>query len=79
MSAVKRYPLAIARSAWERRMAHCANSRTAVIPSHELLGVVADIASGVGDFATGDEVYGLIRFDRDGAAADFVAVPAAAQ
>lgn len=25
----------------------------------------------------GDEVYGLIDFDRDGAAADFVAVPAA--
>ena len=52
-------------------------SRTPVIPSHEVSGVVADIASGVGDFATGDEVYGLIRFDRDGAAADFVAVPAA--
>ena len=52
-------------------------SRTPVIPSHEVSGVVADIASGVGDFAPGDEVYGLIRFDRDGAAADFVAVPAA--
>src|SRR2546426_3792524 len=33
MSAVKRYPLAIASSAWERRMANWANSRTAVIPS----------------------------------------------
>jgi len=52
-------------------------SRTPVIPSHEVSGVVSDIASGVGDFAPGDEVYGLIRFDRDGAAADFVAVPAA--
>lgn len=52
-------------------------SRTPMIPSHEVSGVVSDIASGVGDFAPGDEVYGLIRFDRDGAAADFVAVPAA--
>jgi NADPH:quinone reductase-like Zn-dependent oxidoreductase len=52
-------------------------SRTPVIPSHEVSGVVADVASGVGDFAPGDEVYGLIRFDRDGAAADFVTVPAA--
>ena len=52
-------------------------SRTPVIPSHEVSGVVSDIASGVEDFAPGDEVYGLIRFDRDGAAADFVAVPAA--
>jgi NADPH:quinone reductase-like Zn-dependent oxidoreductase len=52
-------------------------SRTPVIPSHEVSGVVSDIASGVRDFAPGDEVYGLIRFDRDGAAADFVTVPAA--
>src|SRR6266403_4931588 len=33
MSAVKRYPVAIASSAWERRMANWANSRTAVIQS----------------------------------------------
>jgi NADPH:quinone reductase-like Zn-dependent oxidoreductase len=52
-------------------------SRTPVIPSHEVSGVVSDIASGVGDFAPGDEVYGPIKFDRDGAAVDFVAVPAA--
>jgi NADPH:quinone reductase-like Zn-dependent oxidoreductase len=52
-------------------------NRTPVIPSHEVSGVVSDIDSGVEDFAPGDEVYGLIRFDRDGAAADFVAVPAA--
>jgi NADPH:quinone reductase-like Zn-dependent oxidoreductase len=32
--------------------------------------------TGVKDFAPGDEVYGLIRFDRDGAAAEFVAIPA---
>ena len=37
----------------------------------------SEIGSGVTDFQPGDEVYGLIEFDRDGAAADFVAVPAA--
>src|SRR6476620_6190153 len=48
-----------------------------VIPSHEVSGVVAATGTGVTDFAVGDEVYGLIRFDRDGAAADYVTVPAA--
>jgi NADPH:quinone reductase-like Zn-dependent oxidoreductase len=50
-------------------------ARTPVTPSHEVSGVVAEIASGVRDFTPGDEVYGLIDFDRDGGAADFVAVP----
>jgi NADPH:quinone reductase-like Zn-dependent oxidoreductase len=51
--------------------------RTPVIPSHEMSGTVAGIADGVSDVAVGDEVYGLIEFDRDGAAAEYVAVPAA--
>jgi NADPH:quinone reductase-like Zn-dependent oxidoreductase len=51
-------------------------SRTPVIPSHEVSGVVAGTGSGVTDFAIGDPVCGLIGFERDGAAADFVAVPA---
>jgi NADPH:quinone reductase-like Zn-dependent oxidoreductase len=50
-------------------------ARTPVIPSHEVSGVVAETASGVTDLKPGDEVYGLIAFDFDGAAADFVAVP----
>ena len=52
-------------------------SRTPTIPSHEVSGVIADIGSGVTDFRPGDEVYGLVRFDRDGAAAQYVTVPAA--
>ena len=52
-------------------------TRTPAIPSHEVSGVVSEIGSGVTDLKTGDEVYGLIRFDRDGAAAEFVTVPAA--
>ena len=50
--------------------------RTPVIPSHELSGTVAGIADGATGVAVGDEVYGLIEFDRDGAAAEYVTVPA---
>ena len=49
--------------------------RTPVIPSHEVSGTVAALGVGVTDFAVGDEVFGLIDFDRDGAAAQFVTVP----
>lgn len=62
---------------WDETWTRDGVSRTPVIPSHEVSGVVSDIGTGVGDFAAGDEVYGLVGFDRDGAAADFVAVPAA--
>ncbi|WP_041262037.1 NADP-dependent oxidoreductase [Pseudofrankia inefficax] len=51
--------------------------RTPMIPSHEVSGVVAAVGAGVDGMAVGDEVFGLIDFDRDGAAADYVAVPAA--
>ena len=47
------------------------------IPGHEVSGVVKEMAPGVSDFRPGDEVYGLADFDRDGAAAEFVAVCAA--
>jgi NADPH:quinone reductase-like Zn-dependent oxidoreductase len=50
---------------------------TPVIPSHEVSGVVAETAPDVIDFKPGDDVYGLLGFDRDGGAAEFVAVPAA--
>lgn len=52
-------------------------TRTPAIPSHEVSGVIAEISPEVTDFQVGDEVYGLIDFDRYGAAAEFVAVPAA--
>ena len=51
--------------------------RTPVIPSHEMSGTVADLGPGATGVAAGDEVYGLIGFDRDGAAADYVTMPAA--
>src|ERR1700735_3419148 len=51
--------------------------RTPVIPSHEMSGTVAALGPGTSGVGPGDEVYGLIAFDRDGAAAEYVAMPAA--
>jgi len=51
--------------------------RTPVIPAHEVSGTVVGLADGASGVAVGDEVYGLIDFDRDGAAAEFATVPAA--
>jgi NADPH:quinone reductase-like Zn-dependent oxidoreductase len=51
--------------------------RTPVIPSHEVSGTVAGLGPGAGGPAVGEEVYGLIDFDRDGAAAEYVTMPAA--
>jgi NADPH:quinone reductase-like Zn-dependent oxidoreductase len=51
--------------------------RTPVIPSHEMSGVVAGLGAGVDGLAAGDEVVGLVDFDRDGAAAEYVVMPAA--
>jgi NADPH:quinone reductase-like Zn-dependent oxidoreductase len=47
------------------------------IPAHDLSGVVAATGAGAGGWRSGDEVYGLVGFDRPGAAAEFVTVPAA--
>ena len=52
--------------------------RTPMIPSHEVSGTVATAGPGVTGLAPGDEVYALIDFDRDGAAAEYVTVPASA-
>lgn len=49
--------------------------RTPVIPGHEVSGTVTAIGGSVTGVAAGDAVYGLIDFDRDGAAAEYVAVP----
>jgi NADPH:quinone reductase-like Zn-dependent oxidoreductase len=62
---------------WEETWLRDGADRTPTIPSHEVSGVVAAMADDVTDFEVGDELYGLIRFDRDGAAAEYVTVPAA--
>ena len=51
--------------------------RTPVIPSHEVSGMVAGLGPGADGVTVGEDVYGLIEFDREGAAAEFVTVPAA--
>ena len=50
--------------------------RTPVIPSHEVSGIVAEVGSPACAVAVGDAVFGLLPFDRDGSAAEFVAAPA---
>lgn len=51
--------------------------RLPAIPSYEVSGVVAEVAPDVTDVAVGDAVYALTAFDRDGGAAEYVAVSAA--
>jgi NADPH:quinone reductase-like Zn-dependent oxidoreductase len=60
--------------------------RTPIIPSHEVSGRVAALgpdaagsgapSAGAPDVTVGDEVFGLVRFDRNGAAAEYVVLPA---
>ncbi|MFR9797987.1 NADP-dependent oxidoreductase [Streptomyces sp. MS06] len=50
--------------------------RTPTIPSHEVSGVVAALGPGASGPPAGTAVYGLIPFTRDGAAAEYVTVPA---
>jgi NADPH:quinone reductase-like Zn-dependent oxidoreductase len=50
--------------------------RLPAIPSYELSGVVAALASDVDAVAPGEAVYALTPFDRDGVAATYAVVPA---
>jgi NADPH:quinone reductase-like Zn-dependent oxidoreductase len=47
-------------------------SRLPIIPSHEISGVVAKVGTDALNIAAGDQVYGLIDFFRNGAAAEFM-------
>jgi len=47
------------------------------IPCHDLSGVVTAAGDGAHGWQPGDEVYGLVGFDRPGAAAEYVTAPAA--
>lgn len=75
--AVHAAAITFAELTWEETWTRDGVDRTPVIPSHEVSGTVAALGAGVAGFAVGDEVYGLIDFDRDGAAAEYVTVPAA--
>ena len=63
---------------WDLSWTHAdGSSRTPVIPSHEFAGVVVGVGDGVGEAAIGREIFGLGRFDRDGAAAEYTVIPVA--
>jgi NADPH:quinone reductase-like Zn-dependent oxidoreductase len=62
---------------WEESWTTAAGeSRTPVTPSHEFSGIVAGVGSDVTSLQVGQPVFGLVPFDRDGAAAEFVVTPA---
>jgi NADPH:quinone reductase-like Zn-dependent oxidoreductase len=52
--------------------------RTPIIPSHEFSGVVAHTGPEVEKWSVGDQVIGLVDFDRNGAAAEFVTLASGA-
>jgi len=58
---------------WVDRSGH---DRVPTIPSHEFSGVVEELGHGATHVVAGEEVYGLVPFDHDGAAAEYVAVRA---
>lgn len=62
---------------WDESWTRDGKDRTPIIPSHEVSGIVATVGGDVTDLRVGQEVFGLIEFDRDGAAAEYVAVRAA--
>ena len=74
--AVHAAAITFAELTWPETWSSGGVDRTPVIPSHEFSGVVAEIGDGVTGVSIGDDVYGLVPFDRDGAAAEFVSVPA---
>jgi NADPH:quinone reductase-like Zn-dependent oxidoreductase len=74
--AVHAAAITFAELTWPETWASGGVDRTPVIPSHEFSGVVAEVGDGVTGSSAGDEVYGLVPFDRDGAAAEYVSVPA---
>jgi len=49
--------------------------RMPIIPSHEFSGVIAQVGGDVRSLTPGTQVYGLIDFNHDGAAAEYVSLP----
>src|SRR6478672_2351902 len=57
---------------WDESWTRNGIDRTPIIPSHEVCGTVAELGDRVVDLTIGQDVYGLIEFDRNGAAAQYV-------
>lgn len=60
-------------STWVDRSGH---DRTPIVPCYEVSGVVSALGFGASGLNVGDEVYGLLDWYRDGAAAQYVAAEA---
>lgn len=67
--AVHAAAITFAELTWDETWSHLPT-----IPSHEFSGVVESVGSAVDEWRPGDEVYGLIPFDQQGAAAEFLAI-----
>src|SRR6266576_5709137 len=70
--AVHAAAITFAELTWNETWSRRGVDRTPTIPSHEVSGVVAEVAADVDALRIGDPVYGLVPFDRDGAAAEYV-------
>lgn len=73
--AVHAAAITFAELTWEETWTRDGRDRAPVIPSHEFSGIIAETSGDASKFAVGDEVYGTVPFDRDGAAAEYVATP----
>jgi NADPH:quinone reductase-like Zn-dependent oxidoreductase len=63
---------------WDQTWTNSAGQdRTPTIPSHEVSGTVVGLGPDASGVAVREEVYGLIDFDLNGAAAQYVTLPAA--
>jgi NADPH:quinone reductase-like Zn-dependent oxidoreductase len=77
---IRVYATAITRTelTWDETYQHRDGSpRLPTIPGHEVSGVIESVPQGIRDLGPGDGVFALTDFPRDGAAAEFVAVPVA--
>jgi NADPH:quinone reductase-like Zn-dependent oxidoreductase len=62
---------------WDETWSRDGRSRLPIIPAHEFSGVVADVGNDVHEWRVGDHVFGLVPFDIDGAAAQWLSIDAA--
>jgi NADPH:quinone reductase-like Zn-dependent oxidoreductase len=74
--AVRAAAITFAELTWPETWETNSVDRTPIIPSHEFAGTVEGVGPGVEDLIVGDTVFGLVPFDRDGAAAELVVLPA---
>jgi NADPH:quinone reductase-like Zn-dependent oxidoreductase len=59
---------------WDETWERGGRSRLPIIPSHEFAGVISEVGADAKGWGPGDRVYGLIPFDLDGAAAQWLSI-----